>query len=239
MSLARDPRPSVPRYRGGLLAVPLLLAGGGALAHTISGDDATFVQGIAGPAVGPFVYLGAKHMVTGYDHLLYLVGVVFFLHRLRDVVLYVSLFTLGHSITLLGGVLGGLAVNAYLIDAVIGLSVAYKGFENLGGFRTVFGIEPNPRFAVIVFGLFHGLGLATRLQDMALSADGLLTNLVSFNAGVELGQVLALLFVVLVLFRWRTSSHFARQAFVANTVLMSLGFLLAGYQVAGFVLVPA
>ncbi len=219
-----------------LVAALLLGVSGAAWAHTIAGDDATFVRGIAGPAVGPFVYLGAKHMVTGYDHLLFLVGVVFFLYRLRDVVLYVSLFTLGHSLTLIGGVLGGLNVDAHLIDAVIGLSVVYKAFENLGGFREVFGIEPDTRVAVVVFGLFHGLGLATRLQDMTLSEEGLVTNLLSFNLGVELGQILALLFVVALLLRWRASAAFTRQAFAANTVLMSAGFLLAGYQLTGFVL---
>lgn len=219
------------------IAAALLLGlAGAAAAHTIAGDDATFVRGIAGPAVGPFVYLGAKHMVTGYDHLLFLVGVVFFLQRLRDVVLYVSLFTLGHSLTLIGGVLGGLAVDAHLIDAVIGLSVVYKAFENLGGFREVLGIEPDTRVAVVVFGLFHGLGLATRLQDMTLSADGLVTNLLSFNLGVELGQVLALLFVVALLLRWRASAAFTRQAFAANTVLMCAGFVLTGRQLTGFAL---
>ncbi|MAT83701.1 MAG: hypothetical protein CMQ43_11230 [Gammaproteobacteria bacterium] len=219
-----------------IAAAMLLGLAGAAAAHTIAGDDATFVRGIAGPAVGPFVYLGAKHMVTGYDHLLFLVGVVFFLQRLRDVVLYVSLFTLGHSLTLIGGVLGGLAVDAHLIDAVIGLSVVYKAFENLGGFREVLGIEPDTRVAVVVFGLFHGLGLATRLQDMTLSADGLVTNLLSFNLGVELGQVLALLFVVALLLRWRASAAFTRQAFAANTVLMCAGFVLTGHQLTGFAL---
>jgi hypothetical protein len=218
------------------VAAALLLGAGIAFGHTISGGDATFVQGIVGPAVGPFIYLGAKHMVTGYDHLLFLVGVVFFLYRLNDVVLYVSLFTVGHSLTLVGGVLGGLEVDAHLIDAVIGLSVVYKAFENIGGFREVFGVNPDTRIAVLVFGLFHGLGLATRLQEMALSEDGLVTNLLSFNLGVEAGQVLALLFVVALLFRWRSSMRFERQAFIANTVLMCSGFLLAGYQIAGFVL---
>jgi hypothetical protein len=219
-----------------LVAVLLFCVAGAAVAHTIAGDDATFVRGIAGPAVGPFVYLGAKHMVTGYDHLLFIVGVVFFLYRLRDVVLYVSLFTLGHSLTLIGGVLGSLNVDAHLIDAVIGLSVVYKAFENLGGFREVLGVEPDTRVAVVVFGLFHGLGLATRLQDMTLSEDGLVANLLSFNLGVELGQVLALLFVVALLLRWRASAAFSRQAFAANTLLMGAGFLLAGYQLTGFLL---
>lgn len=207
-----------------------------AVAHTISGSDAQFVQGISGPAPGPFLYLGAKHMVSGLDHLLYLVGVVFFLYRLREVALYVSLFTLGHSLTLIGGVLGGVSVNAHVIDAVIGLSVVYKAFENVGGFRALFGAAPDPRLAVTVFGLFHGLGLATRLQQTALSDDGLLVNLLSFNVGVEAGQALALLMVGTLLLAWRTTAGFSRQAFLANTLLMGGGFLLTGYQIAGYLL---
>ncbi|MEZ5557941.1 MAG: HupE/UreJ family protein [Pseudomonadales bacterium] len=224
------------RFRAALLAAPLLLLAPALWAHNISESNAGFVQGIVGPALVPFLYLGAKHMFTGYDHLLFLVGVVFFLHRLRDVVLYVSLFTVGHSLTLLGGVLTGVQVNAYLIDAVIGLSVVYKAFENLDGFRSLFGFQPDTRVAVLVFGLFHGFGLATRLQDLALSADGLMLNLVSFNVGVEIGQVLALTLVVALLLRWRRSEYFARQAFAANALLMCGGFLLAGYQLAGLLL---
>lgn len=218
-----------------LLAVGAWAAAGVAVAHTLSGSDATFVQGIAGPAAGPFLYLGAKHMVTGLDHLLYLIGVVFFLYRLRDVALYVSLFTLGHSLTLVGGVWFGIRFDAHLIDAVIGLSVVYKAFENLGGFRA-FGWRPDPRAAVLIFGLFHGFGLATRLQQMALSEDGLLTNLLSFNLGVELGQVLALLAVLALLLQWRRSPSFDARAFHVNTLLMFGGFLLAGSQIAGYLL---
>src|SRR5690606_24673785 len=120
--------------------------------------------------------LGAKHMVTGYDHLLFLVGVIFFLHRLRDVALYVTMFSLGHSVTLLSGVLGQIHVSPHLVDAVIGLSVVYKALDNLGGFRTLFGAAPNPKLAVLGFGLVHGFGLATKLQDIQLSADGLVPN---------------------------------------------------------------
>ena len=170
------------------LAVLPAIAG----AHPMDTQNAAFVQGVDGPAPGPFVYLGAKHMVTGYDHLLFLVGVIFFLYRLRDVVLYVSLFTLGHSVTLLAGVLGGLEVNAYLIDAIIGLSVCYKAFENMGGFERVLGFRPTTRGAVLVFGLFHGLGLATKLQEFTVTDAGLVANILSFNVGVEMGQILAL-----------------------------------------------
>src|SRR5262245_25086386 len=161
-------------------------------AHGVSGKDAVFLQGLQGRAIVPLMYLGAKHMVTGYDHLLFLVGVIFFLYRLQDVVQYVSLFTVGHSITLLVGVLGGVRANPYLIDAIIGFSVVYKAFENMDGFRRFFGFQPNTRAAVLIFGLFHGFGLATKLQDFALAREGLLANILSFNVGVEIGQMLAL-----------------------------------------------
>src|SRR5262245_55844705 len=137
----------------------------GTFAHNVSKRDATFVQSNTGAAVAPFLYLGAKHMVTGYDHLLFLVGVIFFLYRLRDVVQYVSLFTIGHSLTLLGGVLGGIHANSYLVDAIIGFSVVYKAFDNMDGFKRFLGFQPNTRLAVLIFGLFHGFGLATKLQE--------------------------------------------------------------------------
>jgi hypothetical protein len=203
----------------------------------MSGENARFVQGIDGVALAPFMYLGAKHMVTGYDHLLFLVGVIFFLYRAKDVVLYVSLFTLGHSTTLLAGVLGGVRVNPYIIDAIIGLSVVYKAFENIGGFERVFGIRPNTRVAVLVFGLFHGLGLATKLQEFTLSREGLVANIVSFNVGVEIGQVLALSAVFLLLTAWRARPSFTRHAFMTNTALMTGGFVLAGYQFVGYFVV--
>jgi hypothetical protein len=175
-------------------------------------------------------------MVTGYDHLLFLVGVIFFLYRLKDVLLYVSLFTIGHSITLLGGVLGGVYANPYLIDAVIGLSVVYKGFENIGGFTYFLGRQPDTRAAVLIFGLFHGFGLATKLQELALTREGLVTNIVSFNIGVEIGQALALTFVLIGLTWWRTRSGYLRHAFLTNALLMTGGFLLVGYQLSGYVL---
>lgn len=206
------------------------------LAHSIEGGDASFVASIDGPAIGPFIYLGAKHMVTGYDHLLFLVGVIFFLYRPSDVVKYVTLFALGHSITLLVGVLAGLQVNAYLIDAIIGLSIVYKAFENLGGFQRLFGFSINSKLAVFVFGLFHGLGLATKLQEFDLSPNGLVVNIVSFNVGVEIGQVLALSAVFIALSVWRTKESYLRHAFATNSALMTGGFLLMGYQLSGLLL---
>ena len=216
-----------------LLAAATALLAASAFGHAISGDNATYVQALDGPAVAAFTYLGAKHMVTGVDHLLFLVGVVFFLHRLKDVLLYVSLFTLGHSVTLLAGVLGGWNVNAYLVDAVIGLSVAYKAFENMGGFERM-GWRLNTRVAVLAFGLCHGMGLATKVQELHLSERGLATNLVSFNVGVELGQFTALAGVVGLLAWWRRQASFGRSSFAVNAILLAAGFLLAEYQLAGW-----
>ena len=202
-------------------------------AHGVSGKDARFLLSLNGPAPIALMYLGAKHMVTGYDHLLFLVGVIFFLYRLKDILLYVSLFTLGHSVTLLAGALGGLRANAYIVDAIIGLSIVYKAFENMGGFKTL-RVQPDTRIAVLVFGLFHGFGLATKLQEYSLSRNGLVTNIVSFNAGVEIGQFLALTAVLLALAYWRTRPGYLRHAYATNAVLMTAGFVLAGYQLAGY-----
>ena len=220
-----------------LLTVGFVAIASAALsAHGVSGKDAVFLQGLEGRAIIPLMYLGAKHMVTGYDHLLFLVGVIFFLYRLKDVLLYVSLFTIGHSLTLLGGVLGGIHANPYLIDAVIGFSVVYKAFENMDGFRKVFGFQPNTRAAVLIFGLFHGFGLATKLQDFELAPQGLVANIVSFNVGVELGQGLALTFILIALTFWRTRSGFLHHAFATNAIVMACGFMLVGYQLSGYFL---
>ena len=204
-----------------------------AMAHGVEGDDQAFMLSNSGPLIGPYIYLGAKHMVTGYDHLLFLAGVMFFLYRLREVGLYVTLFAVGHSATLLIGVLGGLHVNAYIVDAIIGLSVVYKAFENLGGFKRL-GLNLDTRVAVLVFGLFHGFGLATKLQDLAISPDGLVTNMISFNVGVELGQFLALGLILLVLNMLRASGQFFRLAVGTNVAIMCAGFVLIGYQLTGF-----
>ena len=205
-------------------------------AHGVSGKDAVFLQGLDGRAIGPLAYLGAKHMVTGYDHLLFLVGVIFFLYRLKDVVQYVTLFTIGHSATLLLGVLGGVRANPFLIDAVIGFSVVYKAFENMDGFRRFLGFQPNTRAAVLVFGLFHGFGLATKLQEFELSPNGLVANIISFNVGVEIGQAVALTAILIALTYWRMRPGFLQHSFATNAIVMGCGFLLVGYQLSGYFL---
>jgi hydrogenase/urease accessory protein HupE len=231
----RLPRDVEPWLRGAaILAIACAaLMAAGAAAHDISDANRNFVQSLEGPAPIPFLYLGAKHMVTGIDHVLFLIGVVFFLYRLRDVVLYVSMFTIGHSLTLLGGVLGNVGLNSSLVDAVIGLSVVYKAVENLGGFEKL-GLAIDTRLAVLAFGLFHGMGLATKLMDLDMDSNGLLANLVAFNVGVELGQIVVLTVVVLLLNLWRGSPSFKGGARLANFALAAAGVILTGYHLTEY-----
>lgn len=217
-----------------ILAIGAAVLAAPAFAHDVSQSNIRFVEAVSGPAPLPFLYLGAKHMVTGLDHVFFLIGVVFFLRRFRDIVIYVSLFTLGHSLTLLGGVLSGVSVNPYVVDAVIGLSVVYKAFENIGGFKRLTRWHRlDMRWAVFAFGLVHGLGLAGKLQALTLSNEGLVTNILSFNLGVEIGQVLVLLAVVACLNAWRRRGDFGRFAYAANVALMVGGFTFMGLHLAG------
>ena len=222
-----------------LATITLLLAGcwpATLLAHGVAAGDKGFIQQASGILLIPFAYLGAKHMVTGYDHLLFLFGVIFFLYRLKDVALYVTLFALGHSSTLLLGVLMKVTVNSYLVDAVIGFSVVYKALDNLGAFRIWFGKQPDARAATLLFGFAHGFGLATKILDFDMSPDGLVPNLLAFNVGVEIGQVLALSAILIIMNHWRHTRSFRPLAYRANVAIMVAGLLLVGYQLAGYVI---
>ncbi len=202
-------------------------------AHAVAQGDKGYIQEISGIHLVSFLYLGAKHMVTGYDHVLFLFGVIFFLYRLEHVAVYVSLFALGHSTTMLLGVYFDIGINSYIIDAIIGISVVYKALDNLGAFQRWFGVQPNTRIATLVFGFFHGFGLSTKIIEYDISPDGLLPNLLAFNVGVEIGQLLALAAILIAMGYWRRASSFARHAFGANVALMTAGFVLTGYQLAG------
>ncbi len=205
-----------------------------ALAHGVTAGDQGYIQEITGINLLPFTYLGAKHMVTGYDHLLFLFGVIFFLYRLPHIAIYVSLFAIGHSTTLLLGVYFDIPANAFLIDAIIGLSVVYKALDNLGAFQRWFGFQPDTKLATLVFGFFHGFGLATKIQEFEISPDGLLANLIAFNVGVEIGQLLALGGILILMGFWRRHNDFFKHAYSANVVLMGAGFMLVGYQLTGY-----
>ncbi len=223
------------RYLFAAIVMLLLLCSGvDAWAHNVAEGDKGYIQETSGTQILPFIYLGAKHMVTGYDHLLFLFGVIFFLYRLKDVGIYVTLFAIGHSTTLLFGVLTGISANAYLIDAIIGLSVVYKALDNLGAFQRWFGFQPNTKIATLVFGFFHGFGLATKIIEFEIAQDGLIPNLLAFNVGVEMGQLLALGAILIIMGYWRKTSSFMRHAFAANTLLMTAGLILAGYQLVGY-----
>ena len=221
-------------YTKWLLGLCLLVFSGLASAHGVTEGDKGYIQEITGVNIIPFMYLGAKHMITGYDHILFLLGVIFFLYRNKDVGLYVSLFAIGHSLTMLLGVFFNIAVSSYLIDAIIGFSVVYKALDNLGAFQRWFGFQPNTKVATLIFGLFHGFGLATKLQDYELARDGLLPNLIAFNIGAEIGQLLALFTILILMGYWRKQSNFFKQAYTANVAMMSAGFLLVGYQMTGY-----
>ncbi len=229
------------KYRGLILlslafvVFALISVSSEAFAHGVTQGDKGYIKESSGVLPIPFTYLGAKHMMTGYDHLLFLFGVIFFLYRLKDITIYVTLFAVGHVITLLSGVLMDISISAYIIDAIIGFSVVYKALDNMGAFQRWFKCQPNTKIATFVFGLFHGFGLATKILEYELSAEGLLPNLIFFNIGVEIGQILALALILIAISYWRKSASFMRHAYSANTFMMMLGFLLMGYQITGYI----
>jgi hypothetical protein len=216
------------------LCLVLLGATADAFAHAVAEGDKGYIQEVTGIKLLPFIYLGAKHMVTGYDHILFLLGVIFFLYRMKHIAIYVSLFALGHSTTMLAGVYFGVGINSYIIDAIIGLSVVYKALDNLGAFQRWLGFQPNTKAATLVFGFFHGFGLSTKILEYNISPDGLVPNLLAFNVGVEIGQLLALAAILIAMGFWRRSSAFLRHAYTANVVMMTAGFVLIGYQLTGW-----
>ncbi len=221
-------RPHSAASHASLPLLLLLASLAPAIAHGVAEGDKGYIQEISGINLMPFVYLGAKHMMTGYDHLLFLFGVVFFLYRMKHV----------HSTTMLLGVYFNIGMNAYIIDAIIGLSVVYKALDNMGAYQRWFGVQPNTKAATLIFGLFHGFGLSTKILDYNVAADGLVPNLLAFNVGVEIGQILALTAILIAMGFWRRTSSFLRHAYTANTLMMTAGFVLIGYQLTGFFVSP-
>jgi len=210
-----------------LLFIPVAL-----FAHDIdSADQAILTDG----GLWAYIWVGAKHMLTGYDHLLFLTGVIFFLTDVKSIIKFITVFTVGHSITLLTATYWGLKVDEHLIDAVIALSVLYKGFENLGGFEKLLKIKsPNLLAMVFSFGLIHGLGLSTRLQSFDLGGNQFLAKIISFNVGVELGQVLALIPIVFIITRWKSYSSYESFYKAVNSYLIVAGIYLFILQMRSF-----
>lgn len=204
------------------------------LAHGVTLGDQGYIGEIYGVKILPFIYLGAKHMVTGYDHILFLFGVIFFLYGTKQIAGYVSLFAIGHSTTMLFGVYFGIGINGFIIDAIIGFSVVYKALDNLGAFPLWFGVQPNTKVATLLFGFMHGFGLASKILEYNISTDGLVPNLLAFNVGVEIGQIIALVAILMFMNHWRARPAFIRQAYSANVLMMTAGFVLMGYQITGY-----
>jgi hypothetical protein len=240
LSLCFNRLRAVPWTRPGLAMTTflvlafLLFTSAEVFAHAVTQGDKGYIQEISGVHLLPFIYLGAKHMMTGYDHILFLFGVIFFLYKLQHIAVYVSLFAIGHSTTMVLGVYYNIGMNSYLIDAVIGFSVVYKALDNLGAYQRWFGVQPNTKVATLIFGLIHGFGLATKIQEYEISPDGLVPNLLAFNVGVEVGQLLALAVILIGMSFWRRTAGFLRYAYSANVVMMSAGFILVGMQLTGY-----
>lgn len=217
-----------------LAALFLILPLDAAMAHAVTQGDKGYIQEIYGIHLIPFTYLGAKHMVTGYDHILFLFGVIFFLYRMKDIAIYVSLFALGHSLTMIAGVMFDFGINSFIIDAIIGFSIVYKALDNLGAYQRWFGVQPNTKIVTLIFGFCHGFGLASKLIEYQIAADGLLPNLLAFNVGVELGQILALTAILIAMGWWRRTESFDRHAYAANVAMMTAGFVFIGLQLTGY-----
>jgi hypothetical protein len=203
-------------------------------AHAVADGDKGYIQEVYGVNLIPFTYLGAKHMITGYDHILFLFGVIFFLYRMKHIAIYVTLFAIGHSSTMLIGVIFDFGINSFIIDAIIGLSIVYKALDNIGAYQRWFGVQPNTKLATLIFGLFHGFGLASKVIDYDIAKDGLVPNLLAFNVGVEIGQLLALGAILVLMGWWRHHSSFLRHAYTANVIMMAAGFTLVGFHLTGY-----
>ena len=217
-----------------LVFLPLVAWTGLLFAHGVSEEDKLAM--ISG-GYSNFMWLGTTHMLTGYDHLLFIFGVVFFLDNFSDIVEFITAFTVGHSITLIFATLGGITANYFLVDAIIALSVCYKGFDNLGGFKKYFGINsPNLIKMVFLFGLIHGFGLSTRLQQLPLGEEttGLVLRILSFNVGVELGQIAALVVILFFIAEWRKRESFKPFSIIANTTIVAAGVFLFFMQMHGY-----
>lgn len=218
----------------GIAATILFILADPVMAHAVADGDKGYIQEVYGILLVPFTYLGAKHMMTGYDHILFLFGVIFFLYRMKHIAIYVTIFAIGHSTTMLIGVIFDFGINSFIIDAIIGLSIVYKALDNIGAYQRWFGVQPNTKLATLIFGLCHGFGLASKIIEYDIAKDGLIPNLLAFNVGVEIGQLLALGAILVAMGWWRRHPSFLRHAYTANVIMMGAGFTLVGFHLTGY-----
>ena len=217
-----------------LFLTALFLFSSPVFAHGISAADK---QAMIDGGYLKYIWLGATHMVTGYDHLLFLFGVIFFLTTIKQITKFITVFTVGHSITLIFATFLQINANYFLIDAVIALSVCYKGFDNVNGYERFLKTKsPNLLYMVLIFGFIHGFGLSTRLQQLPLGEDSMsiLFRIISFNIGVELGQITALVGMLLLVNLWRKNKTFKQFDIISNNGLIVVGFLLFLFQLHGY-----
>ncbi|MBD0401988.1 HupE/UreJ family protein [Flammeovirga sp. EKP202] len=201
-------------------------------AHDVTSADQEILRN---GGLWAYIQVGATHMLTGYDHLLFLAGVVFYLKGFKDIVKFITAFTIGHCITLIGATYLGITANEHLVDAVIALSVLYKGFENLGGFEKLNVKSPHLLLMVVIFGLIHGFGLSTRLQSFENGTEDLLAKILCFNLGVEIGQIVALIPIVLIITFSRQNKQFPAFYKAVNWYLVIAGIGLFLYQMSGYI----
>ena len=206
--------------------IPLL-----GMAHDVTSADQELLRN---GGLWAYIQVGATHMLTGYDHLLFLAGVIFYLKSFKDILTFITVFTIGHCITLIGATYASITADEHLVDAVIALSVLYKGFENLGGFEKLGVKSPNLLFMVGLFGLIHGFGLSTRLQSFDMGQDQFLAKIICFNLGVEVGQILALIPIVFIITQARKRAQFPAFYKAVNWYLVLAGIGLFIYQLYGF-----
>ena len=209
-----------------MMLVPFL-----GMAHNVTSADQELLRN---GGLWAYIQVGATHMLTGYDHLLFLAGVIFYLKSFKDILKFITVFTIGHCITLIGATYMGITANEHLVDAVIALSVLYKGFENLDGFEKWGVKSPNLLLMVGLFGLIHGFGLATRLQSFDMGQEQFLAKILCFNLGVELGQVLALIPIVFSITLARKHQQFPAFYKAVNWYLVLAGIGLFLYQIYGY-----
>ena len=181
--------------------------------------------------------LGVEHILLGFDHLMFVLALLLLVRDAKRLIGAITAFTIAHSLTLAGTTFGWIRLASAPVEAAIALSIMFVAVEIM---RVRAG-QPSltatiPWLASFAFGLLHGFGLSTRLQQLPLGDDpvAMLWRILSFNVGVELGQLAALVVMVALLATWRQRPSFKRFSFAANLALVYAGFYLLFVQLHGF-----